>query len=195
MWTLPNNIFHRRLTRTRDQRMLETSEQGSHNLFRVHSLNFYLLLRENFLAATRTPRASLPVAEEWENGFFFVNYQTFLSLTYPFYFVRLLSPLQKRDGTSSKISWSRFSRFRRATLIRRGGRERENSRVSNSDENQYFFHRVLRMSIVSRVVNVCRQILHGLTIIHVRIWIRCIFVLMKSSWWNKLSRLNETKTF
>lgn len=90
--------------RTRDQRMLETSEQGSHNLFRVHSLNFYLLLRENFLAATRTPRASLPVAEEWENGFFFVNYQTFLSLTYPFYFVRLLSPLQKRDGTSSKIS-------------------------------------------------------------------------------------------
>lgn len=34
-------------------------EQGSYNLFRVHSLNFYLLLHRKFLATTQAARASL----------------------------------------------------------------------------------------------------------------------------------------
>lgn len=122
---------------TRDQRTVETSEQGSHNLFRVHSLNFYLPLRENLLAATRTPRPSLPVRRGKGKWLFLCELRNFL-LPYISFFTSSV-PFMKIGMDEFE---DRVSLFRRSMIHRVRERKREKE-FRISDENQYFFHRVL----------------------------------------------------
>lgn len=166
---------------TRDQRAVETSEQGSHNLFRVHSLNFYLPLRENLLAATRTPRPSLPVRRGKGKWLFLCELRNFL-LPYISFFTSSVPFMKIGMG---RVRRSRFT----ISTLHDSPSEREKEK-RNFEFGRESIFLPLCVAICFQQMFVDRFFMDKF--IHVRIWTRCIFALMKSSWWSKLSRLNET---